>query len=454
MLSKAKFSSLKVRLGGTLQDKVIYDIGNAGEPCTSFVKNSSEMFGFTQGCLPQSRWDELNHFFRKTGAAVVFGLNSLNGRVPLQDGSVGGPWNSTNAAALIRYTVKKGYKIHGWELGNELSGNGIGTRISADQYAADVINLKSIVNELYKNSTVKKPLVIAPGGFFDADWFGKLINQTKANSLDAVSHHIYNLGPGVDEHLIDKILDPKYLDGEESVFSNLQSILRSSGSSAKAWVGEAGGAYNSGRNLVTNSFVFSFWYLDQLGMASKYDTKTYCRQSLIGGNYGLLNTTTFKPNPDYYSALLWHRLMGRKVLETRFNSTNKIRAYVHCARKSKGITVLLINLEGNRTSQVYITSREFHSKKVSELGKKRTSFHHHKIPRASRHMRYEYHLTAKDAKLQSQTMLLNNNTLEVDSNGNIPKLKPIEVKSHKPITIKPFSIVFAHIPYFHAPACK
>ena len=86
--------------------------------------------------------------------------------------------------------------LHLCLLGNELSGNGIGTRISADQYAADVINLKSIVNELYKNSTVKKPLVIAPGGFFDADWFGKLINQTKANSLDAVSHHIYNLGPG------------------------------------------------------------------------------------------------------------------------------------------------------------------------------------------------------------------------------------------------------------------
>lgn len=41
-------------------------------------------------------------------------------------------------------------------------------------------------------------------------------------------------------------------------------------------------------------------YLDQLGMAAKYDTKTYCRQTLIGGNYGLLNTTTFVPNPDYY----------------------------------------------------------------------------------------------------------------------------------------------------------
>lgn len=41
-------------------------------------------------------------------------------------------------------------------------------------------------------------------------------------------------------------------------------------------------------------------YLDQLGMAAKYNTKVYCRQSLIGGNYGLLDRDTFVPNPDYY----------------------------------------------------------------------------------------------------------------------------------------------------------
>lgn len=70
----------------------------------------------------------------------------------------------------------------------------------------------------------------------------------------------------------------------------------------------------SKRDLVMKFFCFlwmlSVWairvsyktnrYLDQLGMASTFDTKTYCRQSLIGGNYGLLNTTTFVPNPDYY----------------------------------------------------------------------------------------------------------------------------------------------------------
>ncbi|CAN1828445.1 Heparanase-like protein 3 [Linum perenne] len=301
------FSPLKIRLGGTLQDK---------------------------GCLPMSRWDELNTFFRKSGAAIVFGLNALNGKTIASNGSAEGAWNSSNAEALIRYTVNRGFTVLGWELGNELSGSGIGTSVAPDQYATDVANLHSIVQKVYAGFRKNKPLVIAPGGFYDANWLTEFVKRTPRSSIDVVSHHIYNLGPGVDTHLIEKILDPSYLDGGSSPFEGLRGILDNSGSRAVAWVGEAGGAYNSGRNLVTNAFVFSFWYLDQLGMASSYDTKTYCRQSLIGGNYGLLDTTTFVPNPDYYSALLWHRLMGRNVLSARFSGTKKIRAYAHCSKRS------------------------------------------------------------------------------------------------------------------------
>lgn len=35
-------------------------------------------------------------------------------------------------------------------------------------------------------------------------------------------------------------------------------------------------------------------------MTSTFNHKVFCRQALIGGNYALLNTTTFIPNPDYY----------------------------------------------------------------------------------------------------------------------------------------------------------
>ncbi|XP_027332714.1 heparanase-like protein 3 [Abrus precatorius] len=429
------FSPLKIRLGGTLQDKVTYGTEDNRQPCTPFVWSANEMFGFTQGCLPMHRWDELNSFFQKAGAKVIFGLNALAGR-SVNSGSAVGPWNYTNAESLIRYTVGKKYTIHGWELGNELCGNGIGASVTADQYVSDVAALRNIIQNAYRGIE-PKPLVIAPGGFFDSNWFGEFVTKS-GKSANVVSHHIYNLGPGVDDHLTEKILDPSYLDGEASTFSSLKSILRSPRTSVKAWVGEAGGAYNSGHHLVSDAFVYSFWYLDQLGMSAIYDTKTYCRQSLIGGNYGLLNTSTFMPNPDYYSALLFHRLMGRRVLSTNFFGTKKIRAYAHCAKESKGITILLLNLDNSTTVQV------------------RAALKFNKLPyrRVGEPSRREYHLTAKDRDLHSQIMLLNGKILTVNSAGEIPPFEPLYVDSSKPIIVGPLSIVFAHIPNVVLSACS
>ncbi|KAG8375812.1 hypothetical protein BUALT_Bualt10G0139300 [Buddleja alternifolia] len=447
------FSPLKIRLGGTLQDKVRYQTRDDPRPCTQFVRNSSEMFGFTEGCLPVSRWDDLNNFFKMAGAKIMFGLNALDGRTIRPDGISTGAWNSSNAESLIRHTVNSGFTIHGWELGNELSGNGIGTSVAADQYVSDIITLQKTVQDIYKGFQTK-PLVLGPGGFFSADWFTKFINGASA-SLQVVTQHIYNLGPGVDDHLIDKILDPSYLDGGAQRFRDLQSILKSSGTSAVAWVSEAGGAYNSGRNLVSNAFVFSFWYLDQLAMSSSYDSKTYCRQSLIGGNYGLLDTTTYVPNPDYYSALLWHRLMGRNVLATRFVGTKKIRAYAHCAKNSFGITVLLINLDNTTAVQVELSIENAISNKTLTLDLITQQTRKTKLMGKDKNetMREEYHLTAKDGDLHSRIMLLNGEILYVNSSGIIPPLEPRIVNLSEPITVAPFSILFAHLPSIQVPAC-
>ncbi|KAI4335644.1 hypothetical protein L6164_014276 [Bauhinia variegata] len=440
------FSPMKLRLGGSLQDKLVYGTEDYKKPCTPFVKDDSVMFNFTEGCLPMHRWDELNSFFQKAGAKIVFGLNALAGR-SIKSNSAVGAWDHTNAESFIRYTVGKSYNIHGWELGNELSGSGVGTSVSADQYAQDIIVLKAIVQNVYRDIE-PKPLVIGPGGFFDANWFKEFISKS-GGSLDVVTHHIYNLGPGVDEHLVEKILNPSYLDEEARTFSGLKNLIQTSPTSATAWVGESGGAYNSGHHLVSDAFVYSFWYLDQLGMSASYDTKTYCRQTLIGGNYGLLDTTNFTPNPDYYSALLWHRLMGRHVLSTSFSGTKKIRAYAHCAKQSKGITLLLLNLDSSITveAEVSFNNTVSYRHRKSELGKLR-------YRRVSERVREEYHLTAKDGNVHSQVMLLNGNILAVDSAGDIPALEPLYINSSKPISVAPFSIVFVHIPDVVLPACS
>ncbi|CAH9110521.1 unnamed protein product [Cuscuta europaea] len=443
------FSPLKIRLGGTLQDNVIYETEDHSQPCLPFVKNDTEVFHFSQGCLPLSRWDELNTFFNKSGAVIIFGLNALNGR---RSAKTNEAWDSTNAESLIRYSVKKGYTIYGWELGNELSGSGVGVSINADRYAHDTIHLHDLVQIIYKDIEAK-PLILAPGGFFVADWYQEFVDKTH-NAVHVISHHIYNLGPGVDEHLMEKILNPSYLDNEASTFSQLHSILKNSGTSVSGWVGEAGGAYNSGHNHISNAFIYSFWYLDQLGMSASYDTKTYCRQSLIGGNYGLLNTTTFVPNPDYYSALLWHQLMGRNVLATSFSGTKKIRAYAHCAKQSQGITLLLINLDGNNSVVIRVDYNETSSKGHGRHGHHNLSKSSSEIYEKEAKTREEYHLTAKGGDLNSQTMLLNGNELGVDSSGQIPALQPHVVSSSEPIIVAPFSIVFSHMPNVSLPACS
>lgn len=124
----------------------------------------------------------------------------------------------------------------------------------------------------------------------------------------------------------------------------------------------------------------------------------------------------------------------------------------------KGITLLLINLSSNTTVQVHVsmenapgnrTSPQEHRKEMTKL-----SSIHGNFESNGDHTREEYHLTAKDGNLHSQTMLLNGKTLSVKSSGNIPLLEPVYVTSSAPISVAPFSILFAHIPTINLPACN
>ncbi|KAK8655232.1 hypothetical protein V6N13_107820 [Hibiscus sabdariffa] len=151
-------------------------------------------------------------------------------------------------------------------------------------------------------------------------------------------------------------------------------------------------------------------------------------------------------------ALLWHQLMGRNVLSTGFTRTEKIRSYsyTHCAKQSKGITLLLINLDNSTTVQAKLTFNITFT--LRDMHRSRIWHHKHKIHRTTiiklpkritaKITREECHLTAKDGNLQSQTMLLNGKVLSVNSSGS------------EPIMVAPLSIVFVHMPGVIVPACK
>ena len=97
--------------------------------------------------------------------------------------------------------------------------------------------------------------------------------------------------------------------------------------------------------------------------ANGYDS--FCRQDLIGADYGLLDCATAEPLPDYYTALLWTKTMGRTAFDVAGGGGGgaTIRLYAHCtaAAESAGgaaagsLTVLAINL-ANESATLRLSS--------------------------------------------------------------------------------------------------
>uniref|UniRef100_A0A0E0MNZ3 Heparanase-like protein 1 n=1 Tax=Oryza punctata TaxID=4537 RepID=A0A0E0MNZ3_ORYPU len=443
LLAKAiqAFSPLRIRLGGSLQDQVVYGTPNLGSPCTPFSKSSSGLFGFSQGCITMERWDAINKIFVDTGAVVTFGLNALQGRWQMGRGVWGGAWNSSNAREFMEYTVSMNYPIDSWEFGNELSGNGVGASVGAEQYGKDIIELKSIISQLYGNS--RKPLVVAPGGFYDQKWYAQLLDISSPNVLDAMTHHIYNLGAGNDPQVANRILNPQYLSQSSDIFRDLQMTIRRHGPWSAPWVGEAGGAYNSGSRKVSNTFLNSFWYLDQLGQSAKYDTKVYCRQTLIGGNYGLLDTETF----------------CLAVASAHGKGSNFLRHQ----RFFGGVALLMLNLNKNMGFMVSVRN-DLNINFREMAGIKRDSSFVHGLKRTvswvgskasdGLEKREEYHLTPQDGNPFARTVLLNGAPLQLTEDGDIPSLPPVMVSVNSPIYVAPLSIAFVVFPDFEAEGCE
>ncbi|KAM5567340.1 heparanase-like protein 2 [Rosa sericea] len=440
------FNTIRIRIGGSLQDQIIYNFGYGVKDCNQIVKDGSGPFLFSGGCLQPKRWDEIHEFFNQTQAKLWFGLNALHGKkTDPKDKIVWvGDWDAKNARDLMEYTISKGYPVESYELGNELCGSGVGARIEAEQYAKDMKKLKQLVTELFPDG--KQPKVLGPGGFYEKKWFNDFLQATGPGVLDGVTHHTYDLGAGVDPTLITKVQDPFYLDHSSQTYNDVANSVKQFAPWTDPWVGEAGGAYNSGGKDVSHTFANGFWYLDQLGMTASYSHKVYCRQALIGGNYALLNTTSFIPNPDYYGALLWHRLMGNKVLSTVHYGSPFLRAYTHCSKKKPGVTLLLINMSNSTTFDVEVFPEfNLHPWQRYEVQSDTKS--------AGAPMREEYHLTPEGGNIQSDVLLLNGTPLKLTESSDIPELQPKLVDPTSAVSVAPQSFVFVSIKDFHAPAC-
>lgn len=324
---------------------------------------------------------------------------------------------------------------------------GIVSHIPVEDYAKDFIAFSQLVRSTFQNQGSAAPKTVAVDGNYDDQFTRDFLTLVGAdNAPDIFTWHIYSLGAGSDSKEGQYALDPTKLDkiGPES--QQVYDTVREVSPNSRVWLGEAGGAYDSGRDNVTNAFNSGFWFLDQMALMAANGHAAYCRQALAGGFYSLLDLTTFEPHPDYYSLLLYSRLMGPRVLSASSASSDHLRAYAHCTTESAiagggSVTVLLINLSNSTIYSVELAFGDLTAPEVSNLA------------------RQEYVLTSAggpsvDSILSSKSVLLNGKLLTAQA-GAIPDLLAVNipVDSGSSITMAPLSYGFFVFSNAHAMAC-
>lgn len=152
---------------------------------------------------------------------------------------------------------------------------------------------------------------------------------------------------------------------------------------AELWTGETGSAQCGGQERLSDRFASCFWWADQLGLGALAGQSVMIRQSLIGGEYGLIDRLSLKPRPDYWLSWLWKSLMGTEVFEVA-NHHHLLRCYCHSTPANiarNGRTLLLINLSakpiniqpscfGKLQQQYVLTAAKLNSKKLLINGRK------------------------------------------------------------------------------------
>ena len=176
------------------------------------------------------------------------------------------------------------------------------------------------------------------------------------------------------------------------------------------------------------------------------------RRTRKTGNYELVDRDTMMPNPDFYAALLFKKVMFQRVLapivEGEDESLEKVRVWAHADENSEKVSLLVINFDESEpvvlnvtaltpsSTQNALSSPEFQPATWATTSSSSSSAPNNRL---------EYHLTAED--LHSKVVLLNGKELVPDQAGVLPPLEPRKVSdSSEPIKVLPLSVAFVVLP--------
>jgi len=386
------------------------------------------------GVLTRAQWHGVVDFAHAVDAKLVTSFAVSQGVR-----NANGVWTPTEAEKFLNYTKDVKGSIAAAEMFNEPSVarlSGSPKEYDAAAYGRDFRAFVAYFKKAYPQMEILGPGSLGESGAMGAMLGTNILHtedmlKEEGPGLDAFSYHFYGalskrcammggpaLGTTPDAALSDDWLSRTNRD--EAYYAALRDRYLPG---KPLWLTETGET-GCGGNPWAADFIDSFRYLNQLGTLAKHGVKVVIHNTLDASDYALIDETTLTARPNYWSAVLWRRLMGTTVLDAG-NAPQQpgLYLYAHCLRDHPGgVALLAINADRTSAPEVSLS-----------------------VPSAS------YTLTANN--MLDSTVMLNGTELKLTQSGDLPPLNGAEHKSGT-VTLGPASISFFALPSAHNQACR
>jgi heparanase len=356
-LSNARLRTLAAALGpaymrvsGTWANSIYFHDGDDPPPTTA-------PRGF-QSVLTRDAWSGVIQFAHAVNAKVVSSFAISEGT---RDAS--GAWTTGQAARWLAYTKSAGGAIAVAEFFNEPTFAAIGG--APRGYDAAAFARDFAVFQKFARAAAPTMLIAGPGSVGEGVSLGSgmpgmlktpdLLAADPRPAFDIFSYHFYGAvsmrcaAPGgpMAGTTPDAALSDDWLSRTGTVYAYYAGLRDRFSPGTSIWLTETADAACGG-NPWGATFLDTFRYVDQLGQLATRGVKTVFHNTLAASEYGLIDEHTLTPRPNYWAAVLWHRLMGATVLDAG-GPRPGLRLYAHCLPgQTGGVTLLAVNT--SRTS--------------------------------------------------------------------------------------------------------
>jgi hypothetical protein len=431
-----------IRVSGTWANTTFFDDSGAATP----VK-TPEGFG---GVLTAAEWKGVLEFSKAVDAKLLTSFAVGQG---VRDAN--GVWTPAQAEKLVAFTKAQGGQIAVAEFFNEPTFAAMGGAPKGYDAVAYGRDFKIFLAFIRKNSP--ETIVVGPDSVGDGPSLADSMKPkgkpgqaptaapmgltmpniiktedmltAEGPGIDGFAYHFYGgvsqrcrAKNDIDADPAHELLKPEWLsrtEHETAFYTKLRDKLEPG---KPMWLTETAEAACGG-DPWASTFVDSFRYLHQLGSLAKVNVQAIMHNTLAASDYGLIDESSLTPRPNYWSALLWARLMGSTVLEAATPATENQYVYAHCLKGTAGgVALLVLNADHDNAQTIHLD-------KATE----------------------RYTLTADD--LMGQTAKLNGTELKLTDTGDLPVIAG-EKTAAGAIPLPAASISFFAIPGANNPACR